>query len=163
MGRFHQLEGKRILIVDDEPDILGSLEETLDQCVVDKAEDFDTAKKLLQANRYDAAILDIMGVKGYELLEITRNKDIPALMLTAHALSPDHFYASLEKGALAYIPKDKILEIESFLVDILEAHQKGSKKLGKWFQRLEPFFEEKFGPYWKERLKEDPEFWKKHI
>ena len=35
--------------------------------------------------------------------------------------------------------------------------------VGRWFQRLEPFFEEKFGPYWKERIKEDPEFWKKHI
>jgi DNA-binding response OmpR family regulator len=163
LGRFQELKGKRILIVDDEPDILGILEEMLDQCVVDKAADFDTARELLQANRYDATILDIMGVNGYELLEIARKKDIPALMLTAHALSPDHFYASLKKGALAYIPKDKILEIESFLVDILEAHQNGSKKLGKWFQRLEPFFEEKFGLYWKERIKEDPEFWKKHI
>ena len=163
MERFEQLKGKRILVVDDEPDILGSLEETLDQCQVDKAKDFETAKKLLQTKRYDAAVLDIMGVNGYELLEIAREKDVPALMLTAHALSPDHFYASLKKGALAYVPKDKILEIEGFLVDILEAHQKGNKKLGRWFQRLEPFFEEKFGPYWKERIKEDPEFWKKHI
>jgi DNA-binding response OmpR family regulator len=163
LKRSEQLRGRRILVVDDEPDILRSLEETLDQCHVDTAEDFETAKTLLETNGYDAAVFDIMGVNGYELLEIARQKDIPALMLTAHALSPDHFYASLQKGALAYIPKDKIMEIESFLVDILEAHQKGSNKLGKWFQRLEPFFEEKFGPYWKERIKEDPEFWKKHI
>jgi hypothetical protein len=84
-------------------------------------------------------------------------------MLTAHALSPDNLVKSIKQGALAYVPKDKIAEIETFLSDILEANEKGIRKIGKWFQRLEPFFEEKFGAYWKERMKEDPEFWKKYI
>jgi DNA-binding response OmpR family regulator len=38
------LAGKAILIVDDEPDILESLEELLDMCVIDSAPDFDTAR-----------------------------------------------------------------------------------------------------------------------
>lgn len=159
----HTLKGKRILIVDDEPDILESLEEILDMCTIDKAADFETAKELLGKNTYDAAILDIMGVHGYDLLEITTKKDTPTLMLTAHALDPENFAKSIKKGALAYIPKDKISETDTFLKDILEAHERGIKKLGKWFARLEPFFEEKFGAYWKERIKEDPEFWKKYI
>ncbi|NIR14268.1 MAG: hypothetical protein GWN86_10085 [Desulfobacterales bacterium] len=84
-------------------------------------------------------------------------------MLTAHALDPENFVKSIKKGALAYIPKDKISEIETFLEDILEAHEKGIKKIGKWFARLEPFFVEKFGAYWEKKIKEDPEFWKKYI
>lgn len=157
------LQGKRILVVDDEADVIESLEEILHMCTMDKAENFEKARDLLDQNTYDAAILDIMGVQGYDLLELTTGKKIPTLMLTAHALSPDNFVKSIKKGALAYIPKDKIAEIETFLADILEANAKGIKKIGKWFDRLEPFFEEKFGAYWKERIKEDPEFWKKHI
>ncbi|MGD2124561.1 MAG: response regulator [Desulfobacteraceae bacterium] len=155
------LVGKKILIVDDEPDILSTLKGLLADCVVDTALDFETAQALLEKNTYDAAILDIMGVKGYDLLDITVRKGLPTLMLTAHALTPENFVKSINKGALGYIPKDKISEIETFLVDILEAHEKGRKRLGKWFARLEPYFEEKFGSDWKKRP--DPEFWKKYF
>ena len=154
------LEGKRLLVVDDEPDVLGSLREILDMCAIETAADYETARELLSKNTYDAAILDIMGVGGYELLEITTTKGIPTLMLTAHALSPDNFVKSIKRGAHAYVPKDKMSEISSFLEDILRPQQKRSKKIGRWFNKLEPFFEEKFGTYWKE--KSDPEFWKNY-
>lgn len=156
------LKGKRILIVDDEPDVLEALEELLTSCVIDKAVDFETAKELLGTKKYDAAVLDIMGVRGYELLEITTEKDIPTLMLTAHALNPHNFVKSVKRGALAYVPKERMPDIEIFLEDILEAHKKREKKFGKWFERLETFFEKQFGEYWKEKA-EDPEFWKKYI
>ncbi len=64
------LKGKRVLIVDDEPDILETLEEMLDTCLIDTAPNFQTAEKFLNKNRYDIAILDIMGVRGYDLLEL---------------------------------------------------------------------------------------------
>ena len=99
------LKGKRILIVDDEPDVLETLGELLDMCVIDFAPDFETAEKLLEETSYDAAILDIMGVKGYDLLELARHKELPALMLTAHALSPEHLVKSIKGGAYSYIPK----------------------------------------------------------
>lgn len=153
------LKGKRILVVDDEPDILETLTELLGECIVDTASNFEAAGELLENNTYDAAILDIMGVEGYRLLEDTARKGIPALMLTARALSPDHLVESITKGAHAYIPKDKIAEIEVFLKDILEAQSKGQGRLGRWFSRLEPYFEEKFGADWKKRP--DPDFWKK--
>jgi DNA-binding NtrC family response regulator len=155
------LKGKKILIVDDEPDILSILREALDDCSVDTAADFKTARSLLEEGSYDAAVLDIMGVNGYELLDITTEKDIPTLMLTAHALSPENLVRSLKKGAYAYVPKDKIGDIRIFLHDILEAHDKGLERPGKWFYRLEQYFEKKFGEYWKE--KSDPEFWKKYL
>jgi DNA-binding response OmpR family regulator len=155
----NMLEGKRILIVDDEPDILVTLEGLLEECEIDTASDFQAAKALLDKKTFDAAILDIMGVRGYEILELTTNKGIPTLMLTAHALSPENLTKSLKKGALAYIPKDRISEIEIFLQDILEVHEKKEKKPGKWFIRLEHYFEKKFGADWKDKT--DPEFWKK--
>ncbi|MFH1242059.1 MAG: response regulator, partial [Pseudomonadota bacterium] len=84
------LKGKNILLVDDEPDILETLAETLDECDIETASTFESAKKLLESKVYDAAVLDIMGVRGFDLLEIATRKKIPALMLTAHGLSPEN-------------------------------------------------------------------------
>ncbi|MCF8060956.1 MAG: response regulator [Deltaproteobacteria bacterium] len=159
--REKRLSGKRILIVDDEPDILGSLEDLLDMCEIDRAADYEAAVDLLDRNSYDAAILDIMGVRGYDLLEVTSGKGIPTIMLTAHALSSGDFVKSVETGAQAYVPKDRIAEIATFLSDVLDAAEGRSGKKQRWFDRLEAFFEKKFGPDWRE--KEDPEFWKKYF
>lgn len=151
------LAGKKVLIVDDEPDIIDTLAEMLDMCLIDSAPDFETAQKFLAKNRYDAAILDIMGVRGYDLLEIASQRGIPALMLTAHALSPDNLVKSIKGGAQAYVPKDKIADIASYLREVLEIGEKGLK--GRWFEKLEPFFDRKFGSGWKEKHKE---FWKEY-
>jgi len=151
------LKDKKILIVDDEPDILETLMELLDMCLIDSAPDFETAKKFLSKNTYDAAILDIMGVRGYDLLQITTQKEIPALMLTAHALSPEHLIKSIKEGAHSYVPKDKMVDIETFLSDLILAHEKGLKKHGRWFEKLKPFFDKQFGPEWREA---DKDFWR---
>lgn len=143
------LKGKKILIVDDEPDILETLEELLDMCSVDSAPDFETAAKFLRTTPYDAAIFDIMGVDGYQLLEKARRIGLPALMLTAHALDPDHLTKSIRSGAQAYLPKDKMAEIELYLADVLTAAREGVAKSGNWFMRLKPFFEKKFGKEWR--------------
>jgi len=150
------LDGKRILIVDDEPDILETLVEILDTCLVDSAPNFETAQKFLNKNRYDLAILDIMGVRGYELLELANERNIPALMLTAHAVSPDNLVKSIKGGAQSYIPKDKISEIAVYIADILEPREKGGERGADWFEKLEPYFDKKFGEGWKEK---DREFW----
>jgi len=150
------LAGKRILVVDDEPDILDTLKELLDMCLIDAAPNFQTAQKFLKRPSYDAAILDIMGVKGYDLLELAKEKNIPCLMLTAHALSPDNLVKSLKKGAQSYIPKDQMADIGIYLAEIIQARKKGIRKPKKWLERLGPFFERKFGPEWKAEHKE---FW----
>ena len=151
------LQGKRILIVDDEPDVLETLEELLDMCLIDTAPNFETAKKFLDKYTYDVAVLDIMGVKGYDLLNLAAQKGIPALMLTAHALSPDYLVKSVKGGAKSYIPKEKMSDISTFVGDILEAHMKGIEKDSTWFARLRPFFDKNFGPEWRRK---DEEFWK---
>ena len=152
------LRGKRVLIVDDEVDVLEFLVEILDMCKIDKASTFEDAKDLLETNHYHIAVLDIMGVRGYELLEIANKRNIPALMLTAHALSKENLKKSFEKGASYYVPKDEISKIDIFLADILEALEKKKNVWVKWYDRLSGFCDRRFGPNWRD---EDPEFWDK--
>ena len=150
------LKGKRILIVDDEEDILDFLTELLEMCKVDRASSFEDAKALLESNYYHVAVLDIMGVRGYELLEIANKREIPALMLTAHALSQDNLKKSFKKGAAYYVPKDEISKVDVFLADILDAIDKKKNVFVKWYERLSGFCDRRFGPNWKD---DDPEFW----
>jgi DNA-binding response OmpR family regulator len=158
MAEVNLLEGKKILIVDDEPDILDTLEDLLANCQVERADNFAAAKKLLEANRYDLAILDIMGVDGYELLKIAGERKVTAVMLTAHALSPDNVARSYKEGAAFYIPKEEMVNIASFLEDILQAQQRGRNTWERWLDRLGAYCERHFGPDWQ---KGDRIFWEK--
>jgi DNA-binding response OmpR family regulator len=118
------LKGKKILVVDDEPDVLESLIELLDMCKIDTASSFEEGKQRLETERYDIAILDIMGVDGFELLKIANQCETPALMLTAHGLSEENLKRSAEEGACYYAPKEKMHEIHIFVADVLEALEK---------------------------------------
>ena len=151
------LKGKKILVVDDERDILDTLEEVLDKCDIETAATFESASELLKSKVYDAAILDIMGVKGFDLLEIAIDRNIPALMLTAHGLNPDNLVGSIKLGAKSYIPKEKMSEIDIYLKEIFIAQQKGIEKSGNWFARLKSFFDNRFGTGWQNK---DKKFWR---
>ena len=142
------LDNKEILIVDDEPEVLESLLELLSMCEVVKASTFEDAKELLESQDFDMAILDIMGVDGYGLLEIAKDRNVIAVMLTAHALSPDNVTRSYEEGAASYVPKDEMANITTFLNDILEAKEKGKGFWWRWLDRFESYFDKKFGPDW---------------
>jgi len=165
MENKQTLNDKKILVVDDEIDILESLEDLLDDMfMVDSASSFEEAVSCLKNNTYDVAILDIMGVRGYDLLEATHNLGIPTLMLTAHALSPDNLKKSIERGADAYIPKDKMVDISLYVEDVLISRQNKRKNNFNWYARLRPRFDKLFGDGWKDPEKEFwDEFDKKHI
>ncbi|MCD4718879.1 MAG: universal stress protein [Desulfobacula sp.] len=150
------LKDRRILVVDDEPDILETVEELLDMCSLDTAATFDEAKKLLGNNPYDMAILDIMGVSGYDVLELARKKDVPALMLTAHALTPENLKESIQKGADSYIPKDELANLVTHVADVIKARIQGKQGYGAWFSNLKPFFDKSFGLGWRDK---DRSFW----
>ena len=114
MSTESPLQGKIILAVDDEPDVLDTLEELLDKCQVVKKTNYDDAAEYLNTGNPDLAILDIMGVDGFELLKISVEKKIDAVMLTAHAFSVESLKKSLDLGARAYLPKEKMADIVSF-------------------------------------------------
>jgi DNA-binding NtrC family response regulator len=158
MENENLLSGKRILLVDDEPDVLETLEELLSMCQLEKAHTFEEAKEALQTKYFDFAILDIMGVDGYALLEIANERKVIAVMLTAHALSPEDTVKSYKEGAASYIPKEEMANITTFLNDILEAKEEGKNFWWRWFDRFANYYEKKFGPDWQEK---DKEFWEK--
>jgi len=118
------LNKKKILIVDDEPDIPAIIEEEIklscSDCVIDKADSYEKAVQSFQLKSYDLVILDIMGVRGFDLLEIAVKDNMKAVMLTAHALSPDNLKRAHNLGARAYLPKTKLGEIVPFLEDALK-------------------------------------------
>jgi len=151
------ISGKKVLIVDDEQDILDSLAGLLDMCKLDTATTFEEGRRLLENNLYDVAILDIMGVKGFELLAIATRRGIPTLMLTAHALSEESLKKSAEDGASYYAPKDRIDQIALFVADVLEAREKNKSAWIKVFERLGHFYDTQFGgPDWREK---EQAFW----
>jgi DNA-binding NtrC family response regulator len=158
MTKEDLLNNKRILIADDERDVLETLSELLSMCNVVKASTFEEAKKRLETEYFDIAILDIMGIKGYKLLDIAKEKDVIAVMLTAHALSVEDTVKSFRKGAASYVPKDEMVNITTFLSDILEAQEKGKRLMWRWLDRLGSYYDKKFGLDWKE---DDREFWEK--
>ena len=160
------LQGKWLLIVDDEQDILDMLIELLETCKIDTALSFEEGKKLLETNRYDLAVLDIMGVKGFDLLDIANQQKIPALMLTAHGLSEENLKRSAQEGAAYYAPKDEITKIDVFVADVLESIDKKKNVWEKWFDRLGGFYDKKFGgtdwrdkekEFWEEKMKSLPD------
>jgi DNA-binding response OmpR family regulator len=150
------LKGKRILAVDDEVDILETIEDILDEAHVDRAQDYETASEKIRRGKYDLAVLDIMGVDGLKLLEEAVDRGIPTVMLTAHAINPETLMASIRKGAISYLPKETLAELDTLLADLLAAHDRGEPPWKLLFDRLGDYFNERFGPDWKEK---DREFW----
>jgi CheY-like chemotaxis protein len=152
------LDGKRVLIVDDELDVLETLAELLRMCRVVKASNFQEAKNILESQYLDVAVLDIMGVRGYELLHVANKRNVIAVMLTAHALTPEDTAKSHRGGAALYVPKEAMTDIATYLIDVLEAKEAGKNFWWRWLDRFGAYYDKKFGPEWK---KKDEDFWKK--
>jgi|SRR2546422_5118172 len=100
---------RRILLVDDEPEIIDVLREYLaDKHDVDSAADADQALVRIRAQRPDLVFLDINmpGINGVEALRLIKQIDdtIPVLMVTANT---DNALAAeaIKRGAFSYIPK----------------------------------------------------------
>ena len=147
------LNGKKILVVDDEPDVLDLLEEEImdecPNCLIDKATTYESAVNLLESKPYDIVILDIMGVRGFDLLDLAVKKDLKVAMLTAHALSSETLEKSIEMKAWAYLPKEKLGEIVPFLEDMLRYDLQTCWK--RLMDKLFGFFNDKFQPGWEKK------------
>ena len=157
MAEHKLLDGKRVLAVDDEQDVLDTLVDLLPMCEMVTAPSFEEARELLESQPFDLVILDIMGVDGYGLLEIATRKNIPAVMLTAHAWSPDNLVRSIKEGAVSYLPKEELTNITDYLADVLIAKKEGRNPWDSWNERLPTsYFERRWSADWKDN---DREFW----
>ena len=143
------LKDKSVLIVDDEPDILDSITEQLDMCRIYRAGDYEIALQLMAGFKFDIVILDVMGVRGFELLKKSVSKGFPTVMLTAHALTPEALKDSIQLGAVSFLPKEMMADLDTYLADVVT----GSKKM-VWknlLDKLGDYFERQFGADWKEK------------
>ncbi len=149
MNSKSPLEGKLVLMVDDEPDILETLEEELHMCRVQKALDYETALEYLLGYTYDAVVLDIMGVDGFKLLKTSVSRGFPTVMLTAHSLTPEALKKSMNLGAVSFLPKERISDLSEFLEGMVTGS--GKSLWVRFFDKLGGFFDQRFGPDWKDR------------
>jgi len=138
------LSGKRIMAVNDNPDILAILEEEIimaaPNCYIDKANHYQRATELLASFTYDLVILDMMLVRVSHLLNLAVNRPspFPVVMLTAYTLNPETLRCFTEMGVRAYLPKEKLGEIIPFLEAVLK-----DQNLSIWkrlFANLQRFF-----------------------
>jgi len=112
-------------------------------------QDYEIALQLLAALKFDIVILDVMGVRGFELLKKSVSKGFPTVMLTAHALTPEALKESIQLGAVSFLPKEMMAELDTYLADVVS----GSKKM-VWknlLDKLSDYFDRRFGSDWKEK------------
>ena len=99
----------RLLVVEDEPDLLASLARALREegYAVDTAAEGETGLYNAESYDYDAIVLDVMLPKldGWEILKrLRKSKKTPVLMLTAKDQSRDRV-KGLDTGADDYVVK----------------------------------------------------------
>ena len=140
---------QKILVVEDEPDIRKLVQYNLTQerFSVLEAEDGEQALKLLQREKPNLVILDLMlpGLSGMELCKLLRQRSetakLPILMLTAKAGEADRI-VGLEMGADDYLakpfsPREMVARVRAILrrseakpaTEAPPAYEKGSLKI----------------------------------
>ena len=122
----------RVLVVDDEPDVLLLCRLNLQQRGHEllEAADGSTALELARDRHPDVIVLDLMlpGISGYDVLEALQRDeattDIPVLVLTAKSLRADR-ERSHGLGASAFMTKPFLPNELCELVDSLAAAMGG--------------------------------------
>jgi len=138
------MESKRILIVDDEKDILQSMKEILELegYTVDTAETGGEAIEKSKNQFYNLALLDIRlpDMEGTELLTKLHGTmpRMMKIMVTGYP-SVQNAVESLNLGADAYImkpvkPKELLKTVEEKLKEQSEVEMLSEKKISEWIQ-----------------------------
>lgn len=116
---------KRVLVVDDDPDILDSLMMLLEtHYAVTPAEDGNRAMELLKEQEFDAVVLDLMlpVLDGNRVLEELRQggNGIPVILISAHRDLDRQEEQHRQLGAFASLRKPfNIQELEKRLEEVL--------------------------------------------
>jgi DNA-binding NtrC family response regulator len=152
------LRDKLVLAVNEEEDVLEIIEEEFAfetaNVTLHAATTFANARQYLVSYTYDLALLDIWGIRGFDLLAIAHNADIPVVILTAHAFSIETLRKSIELGARACLPLEKLGSLIPFLEDVLKLdHQNPWERV---LDQVGNLFTRRFGSDWSKR---QVEFW----
>ena len=120
----------RILVVDDEPDMLKLLKRSLEpelDCQVDTTSTAQMALTIMSQNVYDLLLADIKmpGMSGLELLEIVKRDrpDLTVVMMTAYG-KVELAVEAMKQGAYDFITKP--FEHETLIVRLKKALERGA-------------------------------------
>ena len=138
MPNSYRANGRLVLLVDDEPDILELLELALRKMGldVDKAGSVREALARLAARRYDLCLTDMRLPDG-EGLQVVRhiaqhNLDVPVAVITAHG-NMENAVTALKAGAFDYLSKpvslDQLRALVKSALKLPQAGPSGDKML----------------------------------
>lgn len=144
------LEHKRLLVVDDEADILEIIKDQFPNTIVITGQTFESALELINNDEFDLAILDIMGVNGFELLKSCRVRHLPAAMLTARAINVESINEAIRGGAVSFLPKEELSRLPELVAEILMELEQGRTHWAKLFERFGSYFKSKLGITWED-------------
>ena len=118
----------RILIAEDEEPIANLIRMNLTKAgyLCTWAPDGKSAADLMEREKYDLALLDIMlpGINGYELMDYAKACELPVICLTALG-STEHKVKGLRMGADDYLPKPfEIVELLARVEAVLRRYHK---------------------------------------
>jgi DNA-binding NtrC family response regulator len=150
------LQGKTILVVDDEPDVLETVKDVLATSEVTTVGNFEDALEIINSKSFDLVILDIMGVNGFALLEACSARKLPAAMLTAHAINVESLNVAVKLGAVSFLPKEELHRLPEIVAEIFEDLAQGKTHWARLFKRLGPFFKDKLGVMWEDEKSKFP-------
>lgn len=138
---MYQMNKKKVLIVDDEPDIVSLISYNLKKEGFDVSSAFDgeEALKAVRKEKFNLIILDLMlpGVQGMELCSMLRSSEetssIPVIMLTAKSEELDKVLG-LEMGADDYVtkpfsPRELIARVKAVLRRVHEKKAAADKTI----------------------------------
>ncbi len=126
------LDGKRILAVSDDPDILTILEEDVlmaaPACAFDRAANYQAAITCLVSSAYDLIILDVAFVRTLDLLNLNVKRPfpvpvamlVPTVMLKVQSLFRKTLKRLAEMEVRVFLPKEEITEVVPLLEGVFK-------------------------------------------
>ena len=126
--------GKRILVVDDKPEVLMALNKEISgscpECRFETATTYQEAVEKMMSWTYDIILLDGMGTRDFDLLDWALVRNYPIALLTTSLSNPEPQNQAIKKVTRFTLPMEKLKDIVPFLEDIVRY-----KRLS-WWERL---------------------------
>lgn len=136
MAQLNEKENFRILIVDDEPDIVEALVNYLDDYKVSFALDAYSALEMVASGKFKIVLTDIMmpGLDGTQLLRRVKakNPSIQVIMMTGQTILM-RATESMQDGALTYLlkPFDDIGKVDKAIDEAIRKVKEWKNIIGK--------------------------------
>ena len=153
---------KHILIVDDDVAVTNYFKVFIAQTGLFETTVMNDPRKvmpLLEKEEFDIVLLDMdmPNISGMDILHEMNKQAINVSVVVLTGVNDvDLAVKSMKLGAVTFLPKDKMSELQSFLEDVVLGG--GKPVWEKFFDKLGDYFNKRFGPDWVEKDKYFKEF-----